>query len=176
MPAHTKYMDPDERAEWAEMLDESLNGSRQADQPAIDRLEAMLAQAERAGRVWPGVLQRQWLREGCRTALKDHAKAQARVEVAYNGRVVTKSARRGVRVIGPDGTHQWQQKLFASMTWDEFDESRKLNLEQIESLRINEVAAQRIAALRVLVPDSTGPQDAADRLGTSLEAVLADAA
>lgn len=173
MPKYTQFMDPEERAEWALMLDESLNGSRQADQAAIDRLEVAMESAAASGRLWPQIVERQWLREGMRLTLQAYTKEQDTVLVGWQGRQVSKSARRGVRVVDEQtGRTSWQQKLFEQMTWEQFDGWRENNQTQIESLQINEVMASKIAALRVLAPESTGPQDAAEQIGTTLEAVL----
>jgi hypothetical protein len=168
-----KQLSPEERGEYAEMLDSALNGSRQADQPAIDRMESFMAQADRTGRDWPSLLYRYWQREGIRSALKAHAKSQSRALVAYNGNLITKDTRRGVTRWNPTaGREVWQQVLFEDMTWEELDQYRKRNAEQIESLRINEVMAVKLDALRVLAPESVGVKDACEQLGTSIETVL----
>lgn len=169
----TKYLSPEERDEYAQILDDALNGSRQADMPAIDRMEQMLAQADRAGRAWPTLLYRYWQREGMRNALKAHAKAQSRALVAHDGRLISKDTRRGVLRETEDGRQAWQQVLFVDMTWDEFEQYRQRNADDIAALQINEVMAKKIAALYDLVPDSFGPGDACARLGTTLEDVLA---
>jgi hypothetical protein len=169
----TKYLSPEEREEYASLLDDALNGSRQADVAAVDRMEQMLAQADRIGREWPALLYRYWQREGMRNALKAHAKAQSRALVAHDGRLVSKDTRRGVLRETEDGRQSWQQVLFIDMTWDEFDQFRRRNADDIAALEINEVMAQKIDALRVLAPDSTGIGDACEQIGTTLEAVLA---
>jgi hypothetical protein len=173
MPAHDKYLSPEERAEYAQAIDDALNGSQQADVAAIDRLEDYMAQADRAGRQWPGLIYRQLIREGLRGVLKSRAKARSRILVDFRGQLVGKDARRGVLVTGADGREVWQQKLFDQMTWDEFDQWERRNDEQITALEINRVMAQKIRALQMLVPDSSGPADACARLGTTLEDVLA---
>lgn len=168
-----KYLSPEEREEYAALLDDALNGSRQADMAAIDRMERMVAQADRAGREWPALLYRQWYREGMRAALKEHAKAQSRALVSYQGRLVSKDTRRGVLRETDSGQRAFQQVLFDDMSWSEFDEWRSRNADQIAALEINEVMAQKLDALRVLAPKSTGIGDACALLGTTVEAVLA---
>lgn len=173
MSGFIKYLSPEERAEWVEMLDEALSISGQADQAAIDAVEEALSQAERAGRTWPSFGQREWLREGVRVALRDRAKSRDRVLVSHGGALISKSARRGVTTTREDGSRSWQQTLFSEMTWEQFDDFRNGNLAQIRALTVNETIAAKLDALRILAPDSTGPQDACDRLGTTIDEVLA---
>lgn len=173
MSVPLKYLSPEERDEWKAALNDALDKSGQADLGAVDHLEEFVAQADRAGRNWPDVIRRHWHREGMRLALKVHLRSRRTVQVAYNGQIVSKPATRGVRVALEDGSLVWQQKLFESMTWEQLAQARSLNSEQIDSLTINEVLASKLSALKVLVPDSTGPKDACDQLGTTIEAVLA---
>jgi hypothetical protein len=173
MSVPLKYLSPEERREWECGLDDALDESGQADLASVDRLEGFIAEADRAGREWPDIIRRQWQREGMRLALKSRLKSRETVEVAYNGQVVTKPASRGVRVVLEDGAMVWQQRLFESMTWEELTQAQLLNREQINSLRINDAIAAKLIALQTLAPDSTGPKDACDQLGTTIDAVLA---
>jgi len=174
MAAIAQYLDPEEREEWDGMLADALEKSGgQSDQTAIDFVESAIGQAERAGRLWPELLRRQWDREGMRVALVQYAKAQATVLVAHDGKLIGKTARRGVRVTAPSGRRVWQQTLFHQMTWPEFYQWRAINRNQIEALEINAGMAAKIADLHSQAPDSMGPQDACVALGTSLEEVLA---
>lgn len=172
MAVALKYLSPEERDEWAELLDASLNGQRQADWQAVGRLEAALVQADQAGRAWPDLVRRQWAREGMRIALKERLRSAATVQVGYDGRIVTKPARRGVVVEREDGSSGWQQVLFEDMTWEELAQARDLNREQIRALTINDVVTSKLLALHALAPTSKGPRDACQQLGTSIEAVL----
>lgn len=167
-----KGMSPDDRDEWEDLLEAALNGSRRADQAAVDRAVKALVAAERAGRNWPAMLKERMVRDSLRRALLGHAKAEAMVLVDYRGRAVAKTSRRGVLTRLPDGSREYQQKLWEHMSWDEFSAWSEMNESQISGLLVTRTAAKKLAALRTLAPESTGPGDAARQLGTSIEAVL----
>lgn len=173
MSVSLKGLPPEDRDEWEELVEAALNGSRRADQAAVDRAAKALLRAEGQGRNWPAILKERMVRDALRSALLSRAKAQAMVLVDYHGRPVAKTSRRGVLTRLPDGTREYQQEIWEHMTWDQFSAWSEMNESQISGLLVNRAAASKLAALRALAPQSTGPGDAARLLGTSLEVVLA---
>jgi hypothetical protein len=172
----TQYMDKDERAAWHAMLDAALTASKmQADQAAIDHLAQSMATAEKSDPVpvWPAILRQRWTREGMRIELLARAKASAMVMVNHKGHLIGKTALRSAEVTAKDGTRQQKQFLWASMTWEQFDDWRARNRDADLALQINEAAAVKIAALRERAPKSKTPGDACKQLGTTIEEVLA---
>ena len=166
----SKYLSPDERKAWADLLDRALNGSRRADAAAVDRAMAALRDCDEP---WAAVVRERMLHEGTRRALVTCAKSEAMVLVAHNGQVLAKTSRRGVVTVAADGRSEHQQMLWQEMSWEQFETWHRLNESQIGGLLANRTASRKLAALRDLVPDSIGPGDAASKLGTSLDAVLA---
>lgn len=173
MALSLKYLSPDERDEWRRMLDAALNGTRQADNAAVDRAMAMLDQADRSGSPWPDLIREQAVRAMLRSELKAYAKAEAATVVTVNGRALVKSQRRGVRVASADGSLVHQQKLFMDMSWDELGTWIATTESQVRGLLDNREMARKLLDLQRMVPRSTGPADAAGQLGTTVEAVLA---
>jgi hypothetical protein len=167
MTVSLKALSPEEREQWADILDAALGDSRRVTPEAVAEAAEALAAAP-----WGGILQWQMVQDAVRVAMLAHAKAQARVMVAHNGRLVGKTSLRGVVTAAEDGRFEQQQMLWEEMTWPEFDTWRRMNAAQIEGLKINETAAAKLAALRDRAPGSTGPGDAAKQLGTTVAAVV----
>jgi hypothetical protein len=167
MTVSLKALSPEERDQWADILDAALGDSRRVTPEAVAEAAEALAAAP-----WGGILQWQMIQDAVRVALLAHAKAQARVMVGHNGRLVGKTSLRGVVTTTDDGRTEHQQVLWEEMTWAEFDRWRVMNAGQIEGLKINETAAAKLAALRDRAPGSTGPGDAAKQLGTTVAAVV----
>lgn len=173
MAMSLKYLSPDERDGWHELLNAALNGSRQADTAAIDRAMAMLDQADRAGQPWPDLVREQIVRDGLRAALKAYAKAEAATVVVYNGSPIIRTARRGVRSRDAAGVVAYEQKLLWEMDWAEVGAWADANEAQIRGLLATRDMARKLKDLHRMAPRSTGPADAAAQLGTTVEKVLA---
>ena len=173
MALSTNYLSPDERDAWRALLDDALNGSRQADPAAVGRAMAALDQADRAGAEWPTLIRAQAVRTVLQAELKRYAKAEAMTAVTYNGTPLVRTARRGVRQQAADGSTTYEQKLLWDMDWPEVDTWAASNESQIHGLLANRDIARKLQDLRRMAPRSTGPADAASQLGTTVEAVLA---
>ena len=169
-------LSPDERAEWSALLSDALNGSRSADAAAVTRAEAALADAQRAGCDWPAIVTRQMVRAQLRLQLKGVAKSESMVSVSYNGRIVAKTARRGVRARDAAGVQYHQQKLIEDMTWDEFDEWAAMNDAQINGLLVNRHMAKLLMRLHQSHATAATVRDALKAADTTLDELLADAA
>ena len=166
----------DEREEIDTLLSEALNGSRSTDAASIGRFLAAVAAAERAGRVWPQVLRDLALWEWTHTAQKSIAKRESVVFFDHAGRTVGKATRVGKRVRRDDGAQGFQQALIADMTWDELSAWGDLIRAQIDGLAPNLSIVQRLQGLHQRMPNTHGPGEACELLGTTVEEFLAEAA
>jgi hypothetical protein len=165
-------LSPEERVELDSLLSSALNGSRNADPAAVDRAEAALVSAEQSGREWPSIVMRQAMRAQLQVELKSIAKDESMAMVDYQGRLIAKTLRRGVKRRNSDGSMSWQQALINEMSWPEFVNWIDMNAAQIEGLRVNQAMADQLLPLREKFPDSVGPGDACSRLGVSIEDYL----
>lgn len=166
-----------ERQEYLAALDEALAACGGAPDPgAVDALAGALDGAARAGRAWADAVRDRLVRDDLRGHLKTRAKAAAVALVAYDGRVVARTVRVGVRRRAAAGPAHWQQALLEDLTWAELADFLAMVRSQIGSLLVNQAMAGRLLALRADHPGTRGPAQACAALGTTVEAFLATGA
>ena len=165
-------INPDDRREIDELLSEALNGSRRTDGASIGRFLSAVSAADRAGRDWPDALRDLALWEWTQRQQTAIGKRESVVLIDHGGRKVGKATRVGKRVRSEDGTHGFQQSLIADMTWDELNEWGALIASQMEGLAANSTMVKRLKALHHQMPDTAGPREACERLGTTVEEFL----
>jgi len=164
---------PWERDEYAAVLDGALAvGGGRPTAAAVEAAEQGVGAAEAAGRVWAGWVRSRLVREALRLALKERAKAENVVVVAFNGATVTRSLRMGARRRRRDGSTYWDQPLLHEMTWDELLGHLRLLEAQVGALLVNESVARRLLALRADHPGSRGPAEACAAMGLSVAEFL----
>lgn len=165
----------DDRAEVDDLLSEALNGSRQTDADSIARFMASLESADRAGRHWPDDVRALALWEWTQRRQTSIAKRESVVLIDHGGRRVGKATRVGKRVRSDNGEQGFQQSLIADMSWDELQEWAALIDSQIEGLSANQTMVKRLEQLHAQMPDTVGPREACERIGTTVEEYLTEA-
>ena len=158
--------------EVADLLGESLNGSRTANDASVRRFIGQVAAADRAGRDWPDMLRELALWEWTRTRQKEIAKRESVVLVDHQGRKVGKATRVGRRVVQADGTGAFQQSLISDMSWTELFNWGELIASQIDGLKPNLSMIERLRGLHERFPHTYGPGAACEQLGTTVEEFL----
>ena len=156
--------------EFDAILSDALNGSRKPTRESAWAAVEAIRSADQAGRDWPQRLEEEALIRWCFNAQKSISKREAVVIVAHDGQIVGKSMRVGRATRRQDGTSGFDQALFSEMTWEEVARWAAMILTQIAGLKGNLSMVNRVMALRVEVPDSAGPGDAATQLGTTVDA------
>lgn len=154
--------------EWQEILSGALNGSRRVDDAAVHRAEDALAEYPDAR-----LVERAYVLGGIRRDMNKISKREAVVLVNHNGTGVTKSIRLGVPRRREDGTREAQQVLIHEMTWGELANWLAMIQTNISALIVNEAMASRLLELRDQYPDTVGPAEACERMGTTIEGFLA---
>lgn len=156
------------------ILSDTLNGSRRPGPDSVARFLARFRAAQAQGMAWPDALQEEALRRLVLDEQKRIAKEESVVTIEHAGRPVRKSTRVGARKRGPEtGVEHFEQLTFADMAWPEVFAWEELIKSQIDGLRANRTMVARLKQLQARVPDSTGPGDAAQRLGTTVAEWLA---
>lgn len=157
-----------EREELDAALSAALNGSRKPSRDSAQRALELIEAAEAAGREWPALFRDGAAEDKCFTMQKGIAKRESVVLVTHDGKPIGKSTRVGRSRRRADGSWTMDQALFSEMTWDEVAAWAGLILGQIEGLKPNLTMVNRVLELRVAVPQSVGPGDAATSLGTTV--------
>lgn len=161
-------MSPKDRQEWSDLLSAALNGSRRVDTAAVDRAEKALS----AFPFWR-IITRQYVRAGLRKALNDISKTESISMVSYNGALIAKTTRKGVRRRLADGSLEHQQVLWHELSWVELEQWLSTITGQLSAALVNQDSARRLLTLRDDFPESYGPGEACTALGTTVEAFLA---
>lgn len=166
----------DEAAEIDDLLSDALNGSRTVGADSVARALDAIESADQAGRLWPDALRAKALYDWIQNRQKNLAKAEKVVNVAHNGKVVSKSIRVGKRVKRDDGTSGYQQSLLNDFTWPELETFIAETLTRVDGLEANVTMAQQLLKLRDRFPQTAGPAEACALLGTTVEGYLDAAA
>lgn len=171
-----KWMTDEECQEWEAMLAEAhgdaSNGGK-ATKAMASILRRLLLDAEQAGRRWAASVLDDATVDGLHAMLKKSLKSKSVVPVSYDGRVIGKPMRVGVRRKRADGTKQWQQALIHDLTWDELAEHLRMINEMIGGLLVNQAVARRLFTLREQFPQTAGPAEACSQLGMTVDEFLA---
>lgn len=167
-----KYMSIEERAEYATLVDEVLNGDRTVDDGKVQRYRNGLVDAVKAQRAWAEMVLLQAQMDGLRKDLKQKSKDEAVAIVAYDGRLVGKTMRAGRRRRDDQGRVTFQQALLQDFSWNELTEWLDMISAQIGALLVNKHIADRLLTLREKFPETHGPAEACALLGTTVETYL----
>jgi hypothetical protein len=167
-----KYLSPEERAEFAAILDEARSLPAPGDR--IDHVQRCVDDAEQARRPWASIAQREAAREGWAKALKARDDELLKVAVlSHDGEVLTKPRKVGTRKVdAATGEAHRQRSLLELMTWDELDAKLEHYVRSRRSYEELIAVVRRHLELRDLAPEASTPAQAADQLGVDLDAWL----
>jgi hypothetical protein len=174
MSAEIPALSPEERGEWSKLLSDALNGSRRVDAAAIDRAELAVREAERKRLPWVGLVLRAILREGLRKRLSRLSKSEAVVLMANNGSPVATTTRIGVRRRRSGGVSEPTLEALSVVTWEQVEAWLTMIESQVAAALVNRAKAAKLLTLHKRFPDSIGPGDACEQLGTTVEAFLTE--
>jgi hypothetical protein len=123
--------------------------------------------------MWARDLLVQFVQTGAQTELKRWRKANQRmVAVAPDGRLLSLPRVVGVRIPDEAGVAVHQQHIFDLLTWDQIEQKINEYLRQVSAYRDDIFLATVLLELRELAPGASTPQEAASRLGTTVDAWL----
>lgn len=167
-----KHLNFDERAEWTSLLDDAnkLNGSSRDRGREVVRL---LNDAVQAQKLWAPIVQNAILAEGCTQKAKSRLKSVSSALVSIASVDHIRSLAGGIKVRQAGGGTADQQKLFVEMTWTEVDDHVQMLKRQLQELGITIATDEKLLDLRNQFPASTGPGDACQKLGRTIEEYLA---
>lgn len=138
-----------------------------------DHFLRLVLDADQAGRVWAADLLRQFHEQGAQRELKSWGKAnEPVVALAYDGRILSTTRLIGVRRRAEDGSSVSAQTLFDLLTWEEIETKIGEYLRQVSAYRDLIAIGTRLLELRDLAPGASTPAEAADKLGTTVDAWL----
>jgi hypothetical protein len=133
--------------------------------------------AVQAHRVFARDAHREALTRGYLSIFKGWQKSQQKpVVVAHDGQLLNKPRVIGTNRARDDGSVYYQQTMFDFMTWEELAKKRYEYLTQIRAYRGNVATVDKLLALRELAPNANTPAQAAEVVGTTLEAWLGEEA
>ncbi len=135
-------------------------------------LELVREAADQAHRIWARDLLTQFEEHGAQAELKRWRKATRKVvAVAHDGRILSRPRVVGVQVQGESGASSVQM-LWDYMTFEQIEQKIAEFLRQVSAYRDNIFVATLLLELRDLVPTAATPDEAAERLGTTVDAWL----
>ncbi len=138
-----------------------------------ERLVELIEDGVQAQRLWARDLLSQFVQRGAESELKTWRKRTQRVvAIAHDGRVLNRPRVVGVVRQADDGARFSDQTLYDFLTWEQIEEVRAGHLRQISAYRDNVYIESLLLELRELAPGTATPGEAADRLGTTVDAWL----
>lgn len=162
--------------EWRDELDTILEDacSLRTVAERRERLLELLEEARRMQKQWVDVLDEDMRVRAADQLLKSHDNTTTQLAYIDNaGRLLNKPAKVGVRTVSDSGAESNQRALITTITWHQLRAVRTNRSAQQRSAAETIAMIDRLLELYELAPESTGPQDAADILGISLDQWLA---
>lgn len=176
----TRFFSPEERPDHdALMLEAGYDPYTGKAYPAWrikENLGRMIDDAIRAGHRWAQYVADDALLDGLSRHWTAWNTEQKRVKARVDGREVQASGSRGSRQRDENGKVVHQRLTWIQMEWAEVFQQEEDALMRIGAERITVSIARKLAELRDRAPDSIGPADAAELLGTTVEEWLLDEA
>lgn len=137
----------------------------------------LVADAVQAHRPWAIDLTRQFALRGAQTELNSWRKStRPLAALAHDGRVINTTRVIGVQRKDDDGSRYVTQALFDLLTFPEIEDKVTEYRRNEQAYRDNIAVATRLLKLRALAPAAATPADAAQSLGTTVDAWLMQAA
>lgn len=170
--------DAEAQAEYEQALRDALGPSGVVDHRTVERFLRILNDAVQAQRPWARLVIECATRQGLNAILREELVAITRPEDAalfdYHGEIVQISMRRGRRRRNPTTKRVfWQQALFADFSWADIAEWMAVINSQLGAALINQEVGERLMRLRTKFPETFGPAEACERLGTTIAGYLA---
>ena len=166
---------PEEREEYDSICTESWGVSASTRGRVAAFLER-IHDARQAHRFFAGEVDAEMRRVGAARLLNRWHKANAQVTVSFDGRVLNKPRVIGTVRSDAEGRSFATQALFDFMTWGEIEEKIQEYAKQVNAYRANIALCLRLLDLHDAVPAAATPAQAAEALGTSVEAWLGEQA
>lgn len=171
------HLDDDQRHEYDEAMTEAIGTDRDSKvtREMGERVRQMLLDAEQAQRPWASQMLDDDQLAGCVNRAKRWLDShQERMLVAFNGQIIAKARRKGRKQRNQaDGSSTWQRTLFDDFSWSELEEFLQSAIGRAAAEQVNIASARKLLVLKERAPDTYGPQEASERLGTSIDEVLA---
>jgi hypothetical protein len=166
----------DQRHEFDVLVDRSLTESATADRR--EEFLFYLDGAVQARRYWALDVQADIRNDGADRILRNEQQLRKpRVVVARDGTVLGKAPREfGRKVRDADGKVSHERGLFDYDTWDELRAKRVEFARTQQAAAVDRYTVEKLLTLETLVPGAATPGEACERLGTTVEAFLADEA
>lgn len=137
-----------------------------------ENLGRMIPDAIQAGHHWAQYLSDDAWLDGLGKHWSAWNREQSRISVNLAGREVRVPGSRGIRQRDERGKMVHQQLSWTQMSWEEVDEVDDGAAARITADGINRSTAAKVRELRAFAPDSRGPGEAAEKIGTTVEAWL----
>lgn len=161
----------DDRAEHEALMNEAW-GAGGTIRRQIDALLSGVRDAVQAQRAWAEEIEEEALRSGLGDHLKRWRKEANRIRAKRGDRVVDRPGVVGVRRASPDGVEVAVQLELDLMSLDELQVKRRENMRQIIAYSDNNAVIDALITLVESVPEATNPREAAETLGTTVNAWL----
>jgi hypothetical protein len=163
---------PQDREEYEVACAEAWDHAEGTRERALHFL-ALVQDAAQAHRPWALSLLDEFLESGSASELKRWRKRTQRVvAVAHDGRVLDRPRVVGVVRQRDDGARYSDQTLYDLLTWEQIEEVHAGYLRQISAYRDNAYITSLLLELRNLAPAAMTPREAAELLGTTVDAWL----
>lgn len=173
----TKYLSPDERPEHdALMLQAGYDphtGKAYPTWQIKENLDQLTRDAVQAGRRSFEYIREDATRDGLLAHWNAWNRERNSIRARVNNQEVRASGSRGTVQRDDDGRAVHQRLTWIQMSWEEVLEQGQGAATRIAAEQITRSIVAKLTELRDRVPDSTGPADAAERMGTTVEAWLA---
>jgi hypothetical protein len=166
---------PEEKDEYEALCREAWDSSDSTKDRTEEFLK-LLQDAAQARRIFARDILREIEMAGAAALLKRWNKQTSRVAVAYDGRILSKPRTVGTTRADELGKRYAVQTLFDLMTFDEIERKVREYQKQVSSYKENIHLAETLLALRRKAPGAQTPAEACARLGTTVEAYLAEEA
>lgn len=168
---NVKTWSPEERAEYDELLDDVCESSN-VTRDRVARFLAGVDSAKQAHRWWATDVLNEIRARGAASLINAFNKARQRVFVAHDGRVLERSGVVGIKRHTPNGDVYVVQALIYTATREELLRKRSEYLSQIKAYDGNVEIVDKLLALLDLAGDCATPEDAAKKLGITVDGWL----
>lgn len=162
----------DERGEYEVACNDAWDSAKSTRERG-ERFRELVDDGVQAHRLWANDLLQEFLQRGAEAELKSWRNRTRRVvAVAHDGRILDLPRVIGVKVPSEDGAAYHQQELYDFLPFEQLEEKAKEYLSQARAYQDRLYVLTLLLELRDLAPGASTPQEAAERLGTTVDAWL----
>lgn len=160
----------EERREFDEVLERVVASSRNGHE-RVDLFDSLLNDALQAHRVWAHDIDRHARRDGLAAEIRRY-QDRNRALMSHLGELLNLPRVQARRIRSDDGDVFYQRELIELFSWEQLAEKRTEALKARGTYTQKVAHYDRLMALRDLAPESATPAEAAEMLGTTIEAWL----